>query len=259
VARCPFGEHAIHPTELPEHHTDLDGRAQAPLLVVLIRDEGPQVAHLHGLWTLVPTATLPYADAQVVPLPVPQGAAVPTAQLGRVATRGNCYNNLSNQGTSLSSLWTHRPTFAATNDGNLPTAAPSAFRTVNSAELPATGTTSGQLISLASITGTGAQVTTTARSPSPECNPTTTGVSPTDSCNPTTTGVSPTDSDLLRPVLAGPDLHPARTGAAIFSDRVTATSRDSIRIHFACLPPTERMPGQMASEFLAFAPGAASP
>jgi hypothetical protein len=98
-------------------------------------------------------------------------------------------------------------------------------------ELPATGTTSGQPISLASITGTVAQVTTTARSPSPERNPTTTGVSLTDSRNPTTTGVSPTDPDLLRPVLAGPDLHPARTGAAIFSDRVSTTSRDSIRIH----------------------------
>jgi hypothetical protein len=98
-------------------------------------------------------------------------------------------------------------------------------------ELPATGTTSGQPISLASITGTVAQVTTTARSPSPERNPTTTGVSLTDSRNPTTTGVSPTDPDLLRPVLAGPDLHPARTGAAIFSDRVSTTSPDSIRIH----------------------------
>jgi hypothetical protein len=29
---------------------------------------------------------------------------------------------------------------------------------------------------------------------------------------------------MLRPVLAGPDLHPATTGAAISSDRVTATS-----------------------------------
>eukprot|EP01046_Picozoa_sp_COSAG06_P019190 COSAG06_NODE_1361_length_9704_cov_16.768974_2_plen_271_part_00 len=49
-----------------------------------------------------------------------------------------------------------------------------------------------------------------------------------------TTGVSPTDSDLLRPVLAGPDLHPARTGVAIFSDQVSTTSPDSIRIqlHF---------------------------
>ena len=47
--RCPFGEHAIHPAELPERHTDLVGRAQAPLPVVLIRDEGPQVAHLHGV------------------------------------------------------------------------------------------------------------------------------------------------------------------------------------------------------------------
>jgi hypothetical protein len=33
--RCPFGEHAIHPAELPERHTDLVGRAQAPLPVVL--------------------------------------------------------------------------------------------------------------------------------------------------------------------------------------------------------------------------------
>ena len=162
-----------------------------------------------------PTATLPYAGAQAVPLPAPPGAAALTTQRVRGATRGN-YDNLSNQGPSLPSLWTDQPTFAAANDGNLPAAAPSAFRTVSVAELPATGTTSGQPISLASITGTGAQATTTARSPSPERNP-------------TTTGVSPTDADLLRPVLAGP-VHPARTGAAIFSDRVSTTSPDSIRI-----------------------------
>ena len=162
-----------------------------------------------------PTATLPYADVQAVPLPAPPGAAALTTQRVRGATRGN-YDNLSNQGPSLPSLWTDQPTFAAANDGDLPAAAPSAFRTVNSAELPATRTTSGQPISLASITGTGAQATTTARSPSPERNP-------------TTTGVSPTDPDLLRPVLAGP-VHPARTGAATFSDRVSPTSPDSIRI-----------------------------
>ena len=163
-----------------------------------------------------PTATLPYAGAQAVPLPAPPGAAALTTHRVRGATRGN-YDNLSYQGPSLPSLWTDQPTFAAANDGNLPAAAPSAFRTVSVAELPATGTTSGQPISLASITGTGAQATTTARSPSPKRNP-------------TTTGVSPTDADLLRPVLAGP-VHPARTGAAIFSDRVSATSPDSIRIH----------------------------
>jgi hypothetical protein len=164
-----------------------------------------------------PTATLPYADVQAVPLPAPPGAAAPTTQRVCSATRGN-YGNLSNQGPSLPSLWTDRPTFAAANDGNLPA---SAFRTVNSAELPATGTTSGQPISLASITGTGAQATATARPPSPERNP-------------TTTGVSPTDPDLPRPVLAGP-VHPARTGAAIFSDRVSTTSPDSIRIHGSSL------------------------
>ena len=42
--------HTPHdPAELPERHMDLAGRAQAPLPVVLIRDEGPQVAHLHGV------------------------------------------------------------------------------------------------------------------------------------------------------------------------------------------------------------------
>ena len=80
-------------------------------------------------------------QGQAVPLPAPPGAAALTTQRVRGATRGN-YDNLSNQGPSLPSLWTDQPTFAAANDGNLPAAAPSTFRTVNSAELPATGTTS---------------------------------------------------------------------------------------------------------------------
>ena len=43
---------------------------------------------------VLPTATLPYADAQAVPLPAPLGAAAWTTQLVRVATRGNSYDNL---------------------------------------------------------------------------------------------------------------------------------------------------------------------
>ena len=93
---------------------------------------------------VLPTATLPYAGVQAVPLPAPPGAAALTTQRVRGATRGNSYDNLSNQGPSLPSLWTDRPTFAAANDGNLPAVAPSAFRTVNIAELPETTPTRRQ-------------------------------------------------------------------------------------------------------------------